>query len=96
MLILIAAELVIALLHDDLDDPGNSRSGQAEATRGGHSWNEARGSVFDPQVRRPDEADVHDSGDHADGDGLLLLGLAADTTAPTQDETVDTVCATVR
>ncbi|KAI6749917.1 hypothetical protein HG531_007182 [Fusarium graminearum] len=42
-------------------------------------------------VRSPNEADVHDHGNHADSNGLLLLCLTTDRTAPTKDKTVDGV-----
>jgi hypothetical protein len=41
----------------------------------------------------PDERRVHDCGDNADSDSLLLGRLSACRSAPTQNERVDTICA---
>lgn len=41
----------------------------------------------------PDEGGVHNSGDYANSDSLLLRSLTAGGSAPTQNERVNTVCA---
>jgi hypothetical protein len=92
-LVFTAAKCDVAAFHQDLDDPGDNSSCDAEAGAGSHGRNVA-GLIFGrPQVGSPDEAHVHDRSDHADSHSLLLLGLATYTAAPAEDQTIDAVCA---
>lgn len=91
LLILVVPELLVALLHDNLHPPCQRRGSQAEGAGGGHGRNEPGSGVRDPQVRCPNKADVHNGSNHADCNGLLFLGLTADTAAPAKDQTVDAI-----
>lgn len=86
-----AAELAVSPHHDNPGHPGK-RSGTDTESGAARHGNSVAGLVArGPEVGRPDEADVHDHGHHADSHGLLFLGLAADGATPTQNETVHSV-----
>ena len=90
-LVLAGPHLLVLLDQKELGEPGQRRRGDGENSRADHGNQVARFVGLGPQVRRPDERDVHNHGHHGDGHSLLLLCLTADGTAPTEDERVDTV-----
>lgn len=83
-----AAELAVSPNHDNLGHPGERSGTDTKSGAAGHGNSVAGLVARGPEVGRPDEADVHDHGHHADSHGLLLLGLAADGATPTENETV--------
>ena len=85
------AHLLIPAHKDNLRDPRRSK-GRNRERRGRRQRDDiARRIALGPQVRRPDERRVHDGGDNANGDSLLLRRLTARGSAPSEDERVDAV-----
>lgn len=81
----------VATLHDDLDNPSNSRSSGREGSAREHGRLVLRSILWVPEVRCPDERSVHHGGDDGDSRCLLLCALATSRSDPTQDQGVDRI-----
>lgn len=90
-LILPSPDCLVLSLADNPSNPGRECCSNAESCRTRHG-NEIPGLIAArPEIRRPDEGDVHNHGHDTDGHGLLLFCLATDAAAPSQNERVDSV-----
>lgn len=90
-LTVLSTKLLVSPLENNLSNPSKRSSTNTESSTARHG-NSISGLIARrPEIRSPDEANVHDHSNHADGNSLLLLGLTADRATPSEDETIDGV-----